>query len=94
MIRYVIFKRVFDCPHRSDAVHQRAHAADALRKGPGIARVSATQDDLNAANHGAGRPRLGNLIAIHLCFDSQMALDSGYRIYDYSFVHGLTYSVC
>ena len=35
-------------------MHQRADAADALREGPGLARIATAQDDLDAAHHGAG----------------------------------------
>ena len=34
--------------------YQGADAADALGKGPGVPRVAPLEDDLDAANHGAG----------------------------------------
>ena len=52
--RHLVSERVFDRPYRSHAVHQRTDTADALRECPGVARVAAAQDDLDAADHGAG----------------------------------------
>jgi hypothetical protein len=68
-------------------MHQCAHTANALCESPRISRIPAAQNDFDAANHRAGRPRFGNVISIHLCFDTQMTLDSGYRIYDDTIVH-------
>ena len=42
---------VLDGADRRDGVDRRADAADALREGPGVARVAALQDDLDAPEH-------------------------------------------
>ncbi len=85
--RYAVIQRIFHRPDRGQPVHQRAHAADALCEGPGIARVAPLQNDLDAAHHGAGRPGLCNAIAIHLRLDAQVPLDAGYRINNDTFTH-------
>ena len=65
---------------RGDGVHRGAHAADALREGPGVARVAAAQDQLDAAEHGRRRPSLGHGAAVDFRFDAQVTLDPGDRI--------------
>jgi hypothetical protein len=70
-----VFQRVFNRPHRGDAVDQRTHAADALRESPRIARIAALQNDLDAAHHGAGARRLGDDRAVELRLDPQMSFD-------------------
>ena len=60
---------------------QRADTANALGKGPGIARVTALQDQFDAAHHRAGTPGAGDLPVItSFRLDAQMALDAGDRI--------------
>ena len=81
--RHFVFQRVFHRAHRGDAVHQRAHAADALRERPGVARVAAAQDDLDAAHHGAGTGSARDaVVRIGLRLDAQMAFDAGDRVDD------------
>ncbi len=76
-------ERVLDRADRGDGVHQGADAADALREGPGVARVAAPQDDLDAAHHRAGRVGLGDpLSRVDLRLDAQVALDAGDRVDD------------
>ncbi len=45
---------IFDAAHRGQGVNGGADAADAFAEGPGVARVAALEDDLQAAPHGAG----------------------------------------
>ena len=85
VVRNVDFQRVLDRPHRGETVHERTHAADALGKGPGIARIASAQNDLNAANHGPGtrRPR-DAAVGIGLGLNAQMAFDAGDGIDDHN----------
>ena len=64
--RHVGTDRVLDGANRGHAVHERADAADALRERPGIARIAIPQDDLDTADHRAGRVGLADLVAVHL----------------------------
>ena len=82
-----VVERILDRAHRGETVHQGADAADALGKGPGVARVAAAQDDLDTAHHGAGRIGLLDPVAVHLRLDAQMAFDAGDGIDDDAFVH-------
>ena len=78
VVRNLVFERIFHRAHRGDAVHQGAHAADALGEGPGIARVAPAQDDLDAAHHGAGAGGLGDdAVGVGFGLDAQMAFDAG-----------------
>ena len=78
---------IFDRAHGRNAVYEGADAADALRERPRVTRVAVPQDDLYASHHGAGRVRLRDLVAVHLCFDSQVAFDTSDRIDNDSCVH-------
>ncbi len=75
-----VVKGILDGAHRRDPVDQRAHAADALREGPGVARVAALQDDFDAAYHGAGTGGTGDHRAVEFRLDPQMAFDPRDRI--------------
>ncbi len=55
---------------------QRADAADALRKGPCVARIAALQNDFDAAHHGAGTRRLRDHRAVELRLDPQVPFDA------------------
>ena len=72
--------RLLDGSDRGDRVNRGAHAADALRKSPGVARITAAQDYFNAAKHGRGRPRFGDRSTLDLGFDAQVAFDASDRI--------------
>ena len=71
-------QRIFHRAHRGDTVHQCAHTANALRKGPGVTRVTSAQDDFDTAHHGAGGIGVDDLAA-GICFrlDAQVTLDTG-----------------
>ena len=69
-----------DGANRGDGVNRGAHAADALGKCPGVARIATAQDQLDAAKHRGRRPCLRDGAAVDFGFDAQMALDPGYRI--------------
>jgi hypothetical protein len=92
VFRNLVVERILNGAYRGDAVHQRAYAADALRERPGITRIAAAQDDLDAAHHRAGRIRLRDLVPVHLCLDAQVAFDSRDGIYYDSVVHCLSAS--
>ncbi len=74
--------RVLDRPNRRDGVDRRAHAADALREHPGVARIAPLQDQLDAAEHRGGRPGVRHLPAVDLGLDSQVPLDPGDGIHN------------
>ena len=74
--------RVFDGANRGDGVHGGAHAADALRERPRIARIASLQDQLDAAEHRRRRPGVAHGAAVDLGFDSEVALDPGHGIDD------------
>ncbi len=69
-------------------MHRGADAADALRDRPSVARIAAEQDQLDAAPHLAGRPRLRNLAIVNLDIHPQMAFDTGDGVDGDSFRHG------
>lgn len=72
-----------DGAHRCDAVNHRAHAAESLREGPGIAWIAAVQDQFDATHHGAGTRRAGDDAGgIGVRFDPEMPFDAGYRVND------------
>ena len=71
---------VFHGTHRSDGVHRGADPADALRDGPGVARIASQQDQFHPAPHLAGRPGFVDLAAIDVDIDAQMAFNAGDRI--------------
>ena len=52
-----------------------AHAADPLGESPGIARVAAAQDQLDAAKHRRRRPCLFHGAAVDFRLDAKMAFD-------------------
>ena len=61
--RHLDAERILHGAHRRQSMDQRANAANSLRKGPGIARIAAAQDDLDAAHLGAGAERLDDIAA-------------------------------
>ena len=71
---------ILDCPHRSDGMHGSAHAAHALGKEPGVARIAALHDGLQAAEGCAGAPGIGHFAIGDGHFEAQMALNTGDRI--------------
>ncbi len=85
--RYFGADGVFYGANRRDTVHQRTYAADALRKSPRITRITVLEDDLDASHHGAGRIRLGDLVAVHLRFDTEVTFDTRNRVDYDSSVH-------
>ena len=80
-------ERVLHGPHRGERVDHRAHAADALREGPGISRVTALQDDLEAAELRAGRPGIHDALVVFLHLDPQVPLDARDRVDDDEAAH-------
>ena len=82
-----VIERVFHRTNGCQPMHQRADAADALREGPGIARIATPQDDLDTAHHGPCRVGLCNAITFHLRLDTQMALDARDGINNDTFSH-------
>ena len=79
----LIVERVFHRAHRGERVHARAHAADALDEGPGVARIAALEDDLESAPHRAGRDGVADdVLVVDVDLDAQVPLDAGDRIDD------------
>ena len=75
---------VIEAQARRQRVRDRAHAADALGVGGGVARVAAEEDDLEAAEHRAGTLGADDLLLArdqidgHL--DGEVSLDARYGI--------------
>jgi len=77
----VDLQRVFHRAHRGQCMGAGAHAADALGKGPCIARIAPLQNHLQPAPHGARRHRVADHIAfVEVDLDPHVALDPGYRV--------------
>ena len=71
-------QRVFDRAHRGQRVGAGADAADPLGEGPGVARIAAAQDDLDAAPHRAGRDGVADdIILVDIHFDAHDGLRCG-----------------
>src|ERR1035441_3030445 len=68
-----------------------AHAADALRPDPGLARVAAAQDQFDTTEHGSRTPGIGDRTTIDFCLDAQMAFNTGHRV-NYDACHWLLLS--
>ena len=78
-----ILKRVFYRTHRGNRMVRRADPAYALGEGPGVPRITATQDGLDPTYHGSGAGGPGDdAIGIRLGFDTEMPLNAGDRIND------------
>ena len=63
-------ERVLDGAARCHRVHHRADAADALGKSPGVARIAALHDELDATELRRGRPGGGDapvLVSVQGC---------------------------
>ncbi len=66
-------------------MHQGAHPADALGEGPGVPGVAALQDDLDAADHGAGAVGAADgPLGVGLRLDPEVALDPGDRVHHHA----------
>jgi hypothetical protein len=65
----------------------RSDPAGALHEMLGIPWIAALKDDFDAAEHLPGAPGVNDFASGHLDFDSQVALDAGYRINDNSLSH-------
>src|SRR5579871_5596061 len=69
-------QRVLDGPDAGDGVHHGAYATNALGPDPGFARIAIFENELDAAEHGAGAPCVGDLASLHLSFDSQVPFNT------------------
>ncbi|EXI71461.1 MAG: hypothetical protein AW07_03522 [Candidatus Accumulibacter sp. SK-11] len=78
--RQLELQGILDRTHRCQSMHRRAHAADALGDGPGVARVATDQDVLRATPHLPRGPSLLHFVAIDLDIDPQVAFDPRDRI--------------
>ena len=74
--------------HAGQRMHRGAHAADALGDGPGIARIAADENLLQAAHHGAGAECVGDDAVFHHCLNAQVAFNASDGIDDYACCHG------
>src|SRR5512139_36399 len=77
VIRDLDPQSIFNCSHGAEGVNRRSDASYTLRDRPGLARVAPLEDQLDAPEHGAGRPGVCHLAALDLDFDPQVPLDSG-----------------
>ena len=66
---------VLDGADRGDGVNRGADAADPLRESPGVARIAAAQNQLDAAKHRRRRPRLLDHAAVDFRLDAKMTFD-------------------
>ena len=89
IVRYYDSQGIFYSSNRAGGMNRGSDPSNALDEQPGIAGIAALQDDLNAPEHGAGRPSVHNFSTIHLRFDSQMSFNPGDRIYC-NLRHGLS----
>ena len=80
---------VLDAAHGRKGVNARADAADAFDEGPGVARVAALENDLEASPHRAGAHGVGDSsVVAERGLDAQVTLDSGDRVHNNSaFTH-------
>ena len=75
--------------HAGQRVHRGAHAADAFAECPGIARVAALQNNLQAAEHGARTHGVVDVIAfVEHRFHAEVPFNSGDGVYYHSLCHG------
>ena len=65
----------------------RSDPAGALHKMMRIPGIPSLEDQLDAAEHLAGAPGIGNLATLNLDFNTKMTLNSGNRIDCYSLTH-------
>ena len=75
--RHLDVEGVLDGADRADGMDGRADAAESLRVRPGILWLSAFEDHLDPPPHLGRGPSLGNLAAVHLDVNSQVAFDAG-----------------
>ena len=75
--RHLDLERVLDGADRADGMNGGADAAEPLRVGPGVLRITAFEDHLDAAPHLGRGPGLGDVVAVHFDVNSQMAFDAG-----------------
>jgi len=60
-----------------------ANPADTLGEGPGIAGVTALQNDFQSAPHRTGGDGVSDhVLIVHVHFDTEVTLDPGNRVYD------------
>ena len=68
---------------RGQGVRARAHAADALHKGPGVSRIAILDDDFDTPEHGTRRNRVGDhVFIVDVDLATQMPFDAGNGIDD------------
>ena len=71
-------QRVFHRAYRHQRVRAGADAADAFDEGPGVARVAALEDDLQAAPHRSrGDGVADDVLVVEVHFDAQVTFDAG-----------------
>ena len=72
---------IFNRTDAGERMHHGADTADTLRPDPGLPGIAALQDNLHAAEHGPGTPRVGDFSAVELRLYPQVAFDASHRIY-------------
>ncbi len=80
-------ERVLHGAHGSQRVHGRADPAGAFGEGPGVPRVSASQDDLQPADHCPCGKGVGDHSPADIGLNPQVALDPSNGVNDDSFGH-------
>ena len=81
---------IFDGAYRCKPMHQGADAADPLGKGPGIPRITATQNNFDPPHLRSRADRLHHiLVRINFDLDAQMSFNAGDRIDDDTLAHGV-----
>ena len=63
VVGHLDLKRIFDRSNARESVDHCAHSADSLSPDPGLARVAALEDQLNAAEHAHFPVRVNSEIA-------------------------------
>ena len=85
VVGYVYAKGVFHRMHGGKGVGACAHAADALNKGPCVARVAAFENDFNSSENGAARNSIGDdvvVVKVHLA--AQVPFNAGDGIHNHA----------
>ena len=75
-------QRALNCTNAGEGMHGGADAANAFGNGPGIARVTALENFLEAANHGAGAESVSDDAVFHDCLNAQVAFNASNGIDD------------
>ena len=94
VIRHLDTNRIFDSVHRCQSMYPGTYTTNTFNKRPGVTRVTALQNDLQPAEHGAAGNGIGNdVLLINVHFAAHMPFDAGNRVHDQTtagVVNGIT----